>query len=131
MKVISSSRCPYGLPIALSMTRLFQLLTVLAALITIYMSLRPGFSTGGLPHMDKVKHLLTYALMAALARMGWPRLWGGWIVLGFIAMGVALELAQHFMALGRTGSLADALANAAGAVLAISLFHFFRHRASL
>lgn len=131
MVAISSSRRPDGLPIAPPMTRLFQILTLLAILVILYMSLRPGVSTGGIQHADKLMHLLAYALMAGLARLGWPSLWGGWIVLGFIAMGVAIELAQHFMALGRTGSLADGLANAAGALLAICLFHSYRRRTSL
>jgi len=110
------------------MTRLIQGLAILATLIVIYMSLRPSFSTGGVPNADKVLHLLSYAVLAGLTRLGWPRVWGGWVVVGFISLGVVLEVAQHFMALGRTGSIADAIANALGVLLAVIIFHLIRNR---
>ena len=110
------------------MTRLFQLLAILATGVVIYMSLRPGVSTGGIPHADKVMHLLAYGVLAGLTRLGWPRLWGGFIILGFVGLGVALEMAQHFMAQGRTGSLADAVANALGVILVTFIFHLYRRK---
>ncbi|WP_427453953.1 VanZ family protein [Litorimonas sp. WD9-15] len=110
------------------MTRLIQILSILATLVVIYMSLRPSFSTGGTPHVDKVLHLFSYGVLAGLTRLGWPRLWGGWVVVGFISLGIVLEFAQHFMGLGRTGSVADAIANALGVLLAVILFHLIRKR---
>lgn len=43
------------------------------------------------------------------------------IVSGAIILGVGLEIAQHVMNLGRTGSIWDAFANSAGAILAAAL----------
>ena len=112
------------------MTRLFQLLAIFATLFIIYMSLRPSVSVGGVPHGDKVMHFLVYAVLAGLTRLGWPRLWGGWIVIGFVALGIGLEIAQHMMAVGRTGSVADALANSLGILVVIISFHLYRRRNS-
>lgn len=115
----------------LFMTRLFQLLAILATLLVIYMSLRPSFSVEGASHSDKAMHFFAYAVLAGLTRLGWPRLWGGWIVVGFIALGIALEIGQHMMAQGRTGSILDALANSLGVIVVSLIFLFYRRRGSI
>ncbi len=109
---------------------IFRLLTLAALLTVAYMSLRPSLSVGGVAHLDKVLHFGAYGVLAGLARLGWMRNWGGWIFLGLAVFGIAIEIAQHTMALGRTGSIADTLANLAGAGFALILFHFFwtRHQ---
>lgn len=130
MTVIWSSLRPHASPIAATMTHIFKILALLSALTIAYLSLRPSFSTGGIQHMDKVHHFLAYAVMAGLFRLGWPRLWGGWIVLGVAAIGVTLEIGQHMMALGRTASIADAIANTLGALMAVLIVHLLRRRFS-
>jgi len=85
---------------------------------------------GGIAHADKLLHFGAYAVLAGLARLGWPKLWGGWIFLGFAGFGIGIEIAQHIMSIGRTGSLADTAANLLGTALPLAIFHFFwtRHQ---
>jgi len=85
---------------------------------------------GGIPNIDKVAHLGAYAVLAGLARLGWPKLWGGWIFLVFAILGIGIEIAQHTMSMGRSGSLADTAANLLGTALPLIIFHYFwtRHQ---
>jgi len=85
---------------------------------------------GGIAHADKLLHFGAYAVLAGLARLGWPKLWGGWMFLGFAGFGIGIEIAQHTMSIGRTGSLADTAANLLGTALPLAIFHFFwtRHQ---
>ena len=110
------------------MTKLFQFLTCLAIIVLIVMSLRPSLSTGGVPNGDKVLHFLAYGFLAGLARLGWPKLWGGWIVFGLITLGWLMELGQHMMNQGRTASFADGIANSMGVLLVVALFHIYQLR---
>lgn len=103
---------------------LFKALFFLALGLILVMSLKPSVSMGGIAHADKILHFSGYAGLAALARLGWPKLWGGLIFAGLAAFGIGIELAQHFMNLGRTGSLADVAANLAGAALPLIFFHY-------
>lgn len=104
---------------------IFKLLTFAALMVVLVMSLRPSVNVGGPVHMDKIVHLGAYAVLAGLARLGWPRLWGGTLFLCLAVFGIGIEVAQHLMALGRTGSLADIIANLSGAALALIFFHIF------
>lgn len=109
---------------------LFKCLTFAALGVVIVMSLRPSVSVGGVQHMDKVLHLGAYAVLSGLARLGWLKLWGGLIFIGLASVGVGIEIAQHAMNLGRTGSIADIAANLIGAALPLMIFYFFwtRHQ---
>ncbi len=109
---------------------IFKILTFAALTVILVMSLRPSVNMGSVLHMDKLVHLGAYAVLAGLVRFGWPKLWGGLIFLGLAIFGIGIELAQHYMAVGRTGSLADTLANILGAALALIIFHIFwtRHQ---
>ncbi len=109
---------------------IFRFFTAAALLTVAYMSLRPSLSVGGVQNMDKVLHFGAYGFLACLARLGWLRAWGGWIFLGLALFGIALEIGQHTMGLGRTGSIADTLANLGGAACALIIFHFIwtRHQ---
>jgi len=117
-----------AMSISENMTRIIQVLAIIATLIVISLSLQPSLPSGSVPNADKIMHLLAYAVLAALTRLGWRRIWGGWIVIGFIGLGVGLEIGQHLMALGRTASFADAIANSVGAVLAVTLYHIYHRR---
>jgi len=81
-------------------------------------------------HLDKVMHIGAYAVLAGLSRFGWTKLWGGTIFLLLAGFGIGIEILQHLMDVGRTGSVADALANIVGAALALIFFHYFwtRHQ---
>lgn len=106
-------------------SHIFKVLTFAALATVLIMSLRPSIDVGSIPHTDKIVHLAAYGVLAGLARLGWPNLWGGTIFIGLALFGIGIEAAQHFMALGRTGSLADTLANMSGAALALIIFHIF------
>jgi hypothetical protein len=67
---------------------------------------------GGVPYLDKVAHLLTFASLA------WTGLWAGiplrWLV-GVLALhAVVSELVQARLLSGRSGDAADVLADLAG-----------------
>ena len=104
---------------------LFKCLSIAALVVLLVMSLRPSVSLGEIAHIDKVWHLGAYALLSGLVRLGWPKLWGGLIFIGLAFFGIGIELAQHFMNLGRTGSIADVAANLTGTALPLIAFHFF------
>ena len=110
------------------MTRIFQFLAISTTLAVIILSLRPSLPSIEVPNSDKLMHFLAYGVLAGLTRLGWPRLWGGLIVIGFILLGVGLEFGQYLMAQGRTASIADAFANSVGAILAVTLYHIYHRR---
>ena len=109
---------------------LFRILTLAALGVVLVMSLRPSINVGSISHIDKLLHLGAYAVLAGLSRIGWPKIWGGWLFLFWAVFGIAIEILQHMMALGRTGSLADIFANLTGAGIALALFHILwtRHQ---
>ena len=108
----------------------FKGLTIVALSLVLVMSLRPSVSVGDMAHADKLMHLAAYAVLSGLARLGWPKLWGGLIFAGLAVFGIGIEIAQYFMHLGRTGSFADVIANLIGAALPLFIFHFvwIRHQ---
>lgn len=89
------------------------------SLFLIWVSLRPAGTGGSIPHLDKVLHLIVYALLAGGIAIAWPKLSRFHIYWGCIVFGAALEIAQGLMAAGRTASLWDGLANSLGAALGI------------
>ncbi|OZE33347.1 MULTISPECIES: VanZ family protein [unclassified Rhodococcus (in: high G+C Gram-positive bacteria)] len=71
----------------------------------------------GFQHSDKIIHFLLFAVLAytsRLAGIGWAGT-AAW-VLGFAAIS---EVLQAILPLGRSGSLADALADAAGVAVGL------------
>lgn len=109
---------------------LFKGLTLAALMIVLVMSLKPSVSVGDMAYADKLAHLVAYAGLSGLARLGWPKVWGGLIFAGLAVFGVGIEIAQHMMDLGRTGSIADIIANLIGTALPLFLIHFvwIRHQ---
>ncbi|HEX5756555.1 MAG TPA: VanZ family protein [Arenimonas sp.] len=74
------------------------------------------------PGSDKLGHLLAYALLAAWAalifRRGRPL---AWALLGLLALGCGLELAQGWLTSTRAMEWLDAVANTLGVLLGGSL----------
>jgi VanZ family protein len=69
---------------------------------------------------DKAQHALAFAVLAVLARLGWPRVPAWRWCLALVVYGVLIELAQA--ATGwRHGSVADALADAVGVVAGLGV----------
>jgi len=46
-------------------------------------------------------------------------------LISFATLGIAIEIAQHLMDAGRTGSIADIVANLIGAGAPLIFFHIF------
>jgi len=107
---------------------IFKGLSVIFALIIIHESLVAVGSSNSVQHIDKIMHALAYAILTGAMRLGWPVIWGGFIVIAAGTLGVGLEFAQALTAQGRTGSLADAIANVFGACLALAILIPFRRR---
>ena len=76
-------------------------------------------------HIDKVFHFGIYALLAVFACWVWPKVNGWKIWLGSSLYGGLMELCQGYFTQGRTPSLADALANALGAAIAVILYRYW------
>lgn len=113
-------------------SHLFKCLTLAALAVILIMSLKPSVSIGPIANMDKLLHFGAYGILAGLARLGWPKLWGGWIFLGLAMFGCGIEVAQETMNLGRTGSIADIIANLLGTAFPLLIFHavWTRHQHS-
>lgn len=109
---------------------LFKALSLAAMAVIAWESLQPTTGVATIAHFDKLMHFVAYAGLAGLLRLGWPRSWGGTVVAVAIGFGILIEILQGTMALGRTASLADGLANTAGAFLAVILLHFILRRPS-
>lgn len=69
--------------------------------------------------MDKLLHFLVYGFLSGGLILAWPQLSKQRVIVGCIALGVALEFGQGLMRAGRTASLWDGLANSLGAVLGV------------
>ncbi len=97
------------------------LLGILAVLVVCLVPTVPGPTFSG---ADKLEHLLTWFVVTAwfAALLERRAYWALAIVL--VALGVGIELAQHWMALGRAGDWRDVVANSlgvgAGLVAAVS-----------
>lgn len=87
-----------------------------------WFGLAPGDGEPGLPGVDKVEHLLGFAVLAVLLRWAWPALRvlpGASLLFGW---GVCIELLQSQIP-GRMASAADAAADGAGIALGLLLVH--------
>ena len=69
---------------------------------------------------DKAQHALAFAVLAVLARLGWPQVPAWRWCLALVAYGVLIELAQAATS-WRHGSVADALADAVGVVAGLGV----------
>lgn len=96
-----------------------RVLAILFVLIIVHESLQPVSAAPNVTHFDKIMHLVAYGALGVVFKLGWPRVNSYVLAAGLIALGGAVELAQGFMAAGRTASLADGVANAIGVLLGI------------
>jgi VanZ family protein len=98
--------------------------------VIISLSLIPGNKLPGVPlfpHFDKAAHTVMYfGLAVLLVRplrfiVANPYVWS--VVICLIT-GMLMEFLQEFMAVNRTGSWADILANSVGIMLGILFYHY-------
>jgi len=109
----------YEHSLSVMLRRPLRLAVYLYAGLVIWQSLLPAGTGGAIPHMDKLLHVIVYAVLAGGIYLAWPKLSKGIVLLICIAFGGMVEIIQGAMPLGRTASLWDGLANALGAVLAV------------
>ncbi|WP_423141878.1 hypothetical protein ACOYW6_00475 [Parablastomonas sp. CN1-191] len=111
--------------------RLARIAFVLASLFALTMALLPmpprtpidGFG-------DKFAHVTAFAVMTALASLGWPRAASWRQLAGLSAFGALIEVLQAIPALHRDSQLSDWIADTAAiaAILAIALVVRARRR---
>jgi VanZ family protein len=100
-------------------------LVVLAA----FVCLAPGRDIpGGFQFNDKLWHAvghlaLTIYFCGLVPRLGWYK-----VVAFLLAFGIGIEIAQHFMQMGREADKFDILANTTGMALGLGLSHFGMNR---
>ena len=99
--------------------RVARILAVLFAVIIIHESLIPVSATPNVTHFDKLMHLIAYGALGVMFKLGWPKFNSYLLAAALISLGGGIEIAQAIMASGRTGSLADGLANSVGVGLGI------------
>lgn len=79
-------------------------------------------------HIDKLEHLVSYALLAYLLVRGWPRVGWWWLWLVAMLCGGAAELGQAFLTTTRHPDWWDMLANSIGAGLGLLVATLTRPR---
>ena len=105
------SSFPSTLPLR---SRLLAFAFGLAAVTIVILSLAPSTAAPGGSHIDKVQHFAAYAGLTLLGFAARGRAWP-LLVAGIVAFGGGVEVLQALLPTGRTGSVLDGLANAAGA----------------
>jgi VanZ family protein len=105
---------------ALNLTRIewtFGYLLVAAALV---ICLLPGTELpDGFELNDKISHMVGHAALAAYFTGLVPRRNWWKVFLFFLLFGAVIEVAQHFMHMGREGDPRDVLANGAGTLIGL------------
>ncbi len=88
--------------------------------LVVVLSLSPALPPPEYPWQDKFYHLLAYGvLMLWFAQLHPPSRYR-WLAIGFIALGVLLEVLQSLSGY-RTGDIGDVIANSLGTVLSWGL----------
>ncbi|GAB1596705.1 hypothetical protein PAGU2638_23840 [Lysobacter sp. PAGU 2638] len=78
--------------------------------------------------MDKLEHALGYALLAAYGTRLYPARWLR-VLVGVIAFGIAIEIAQGVFTTTRSADPLDAIADAFGAAIAQAAWRWRRRGA--
>jgi VanZ family protein len=73
-----------------------------------------SIDAGAIPGGDKLRHALAYLAVSAVGFFGFPRKTHGWLALGILVFGAAMEWAQATFTSARVAELGDMLANLAG-----------------
>lgn len=101
-------------------------LFALAVLAVLWGSLSPVTALPSVSLWDKAQHALGYLALALLGAWAFAPL--GRLAAGLVLMGLAVEVLQATMNLGRQGDLADGLANTVGVLAGVSAAWLVRRR---
>ena len=88
--------------------------------LVVGLSLYPAPPPPEYPWADKVYHMLAYGVLMLWFAQLHPKSQYRWLVSGFIALGILLEVLQSWSGY-RTGDVLDALANSLGVILSWGL----------
>jgi VanZ family protein len=104
----------------------WRVLFLCAACVVAWQSLQPATMEEGIQHLDKVLHLLSYGVLMVLGLLSRLKVNAVWVAFIVILIGVILEVLQGTMNLGRTASLADAIANSVGVGLVYVIWRWLK-----
>ena len=108
-----------------------RLIFLTALLIITDLALQPGQGQASrLMGVDKLEHFAAFAVLAILARTGWPRLFLPLLLPVLLVYGAGLELAQAAVGEGRTASVADFAADGLGLAFGLIATTFLPRRAA-
>ena len=97
---------------------------LLLVAVVLYLTLTPvppHVALDNLPFGDKIEHFLAFATLAAMARLGFPRV-SRWQMLEHLSfLGALIEVAQATPGLGRDCDWHDWVADTMGAALGLAL----------
>lgn len=96
---------------------------VLCLAVVLYLALDPAPLIKGVSS-DKVNHVLAFFGLGVLLRFGWPRFRLVWAALALLALGILIEVVQHYI--GRDAAFGDVLADIVGLALAALSTQIFR-----
>lgn len=99
----------------------------LAVALLLYLTLAPSEALPDPGIGDKSQHGLAWAVLAGLGLALWPRRIAAVAVFA-LSLGVAIELLQGGLGLGREGDWTDLIADVAGIAAALVLFAGLRAR---
>jgi VanZ family protein len=103
-------------------------LGILAILAMVTLSLLPGTTGPTYPGFDKLEHITAYVLLTTWFGAMFERRGYALLALLLLLLGIGVELAQGWMAVGRQADWRDLVANSAG--IGIGLFLSMRSRQS-
>jgi VanZ family protein len=89
--------------------------------IMIFVCLIPGDEVPSTPLSDKAEHFIAHFVLASWFAGLVPRRAWWKVLLGLVALGVGIEVAQGLMQVGRAADYRDELANFFGAVAALGV----------
>lgn len=101
-------------------------LFALAVAVVLWGSLSPITAIPNVSLWDKAQHALGYLTLALLGAWAFASL--GRLAAGLVLMGLAVEVLQAAMDLGRQGDLADGLANTVGVLAGVGAAWLVRRR---
>jgi VanZ family protein len=82
--------------------------------LTLLVCLLPSVPGPSFTGADKLEHLLTWLVITAWFASLVERRGYAWVALAMVAIGIGIEFAQDWMALGREGDWHDVVANSGG-----------------
>jgi VanZ family protein len=108
----------------LAHARPWAIASVLLVALVVWGSLRPGVESPPIGHLDKVEHFSVYAFLAVWFTGLFAREQFWKVALALATLGLAMELLQTTMQLGRQGDVWDEVANVTGIATGLALaFH--------